>query len=161
MCTIVFSFSSMLKLVCSSPLFISPWFSFLHPYLSLLLNAIAEIHTQFWWRKRRDCGMQLNILERWVCCPAAWDHIIVPQGCTQLDTYDITQSSSLPALIWGICWCLPPLQCVFFFSFFLWNLHFNSWCATCSFWRDNVCQAHGNNTEWETLPLLVYLSVSE
>lgn len=106
----------------SSPLFISPCFSFLRPSLSLLINAITEIHTQFWWRKKRDCGMQLNILERWVCCPTAWDHIIVPQGCTQLDTYDITQSSSLPALIWAICWCLPPLQCVFSFFFFFFQI---------------------------------------
>lgn len=117
------------------------------PTFSVLSNAVME---------NTYTVLANEMTTVWVCGPAGLHHSIVPGGCTQLDTYYITPSS-LAALMRGICWWLPPWQ-----GFFpLLNLHFNSGCATCSFHRDNVCQAHGNNTEWEPLPLLVYHSVCE
>lgn len=59
-----------------------------------------------------------------------------------------------PALIWEICWCLPPLQ-VFLFFFVLIICISMADVPRCCLHADNACQTHGNNSEWETLPLLV------
>ena len=54
-----------------------------------------------------------------------------------------------PALIWEIC-CLPP--CRVFFLIICISI---ADVSHCGLHTDNACQAHGTNSDWETLPLLV------
>lgn len=132
---------------------LSAAFWFLHPSLCLSPNAIMEIHGLFCWKK--------NTLNRCFFFFLILPHCFRSHRCSsgpstvgylryntvlQPSTFNIRNMLMFATLV---------------VSFFLSNLHFNSWGATCSFWRDNACQAHGNNTEWGTLPLLAFRWLSE
>ena len=88
---------------------------------------------------KRDCSMQLSVLERLVCCPTDLD-----QCSSGLHTVGYLRYHTVLHLFsFNMRNMLMFATPVVFFS----HLHFNSRGATCSFCRDNACQALGNNTE--------------
>lgn len=115
------------------------------PPLPLLVFKFNYGNSYTVFVKKRDCCMRFNVLyllPHWFRshhCSSGMH----TAGC--LRYHSVLQPPSFNTR--NVLMFATP---VVFFS----NLHFNSWGATCTFRRDNACQAHGNNAEWGTPPLL-------